>query len=1029
MADENIIIKVEDQVSTGPAAKLREIAAEARTAFSALERLQKELNSLNASGLQKITTQAKAATKALQDNALASQRLATEQQRTATQAQRLATEQQRTAQAATQVAEANARAQTAAQRLATEQNRTAKAFNDVGASADRASLAALRLQQAQAKAAGSGNAMERQAEALKRSLYPLYDAQQAHNEAVQRAFALYKAGAINVKTYTDAVNRSTEQLEAAKRGNDALESGLVKVGKGAELSRHHLLNLGFQLQDIGVSLASGQNPLVVLAQQGAQIAGIAGQAGVGLGTLARAAGAMLLPFLPLVAAVGAVVGGLQLLASETEKTAGLEKYARSLGLTSKEIKELDADTITFGDTLSGLWRTIDEKTGAGEFFSKIKDGAIKAFKNILGYAALTIQSLMALFSAGVDVLIEVWNRFPVGFKRPIAEAVNFGIESFERFVNFAIAGVNKIIDGLNTISAVKIDPFESIEFGRVSTEFQESSGKSLSQTFVDSYTTNLEQNKQATSQFISDWMKNTEQAAKDRIKKAVDEKNEGKADKAAESRAVALARVNAELSNEYDRLFMLKPEREAQAKFDQIEEQLLSKKIKLTQEEATAIKGKIKAIQDATIVQAEYDRIYEEATAPLREYTAVIEASRKLLDQGAISQQQYSQQLIKASETYRTAKDPLYQLNKELDEQLNLLNLLPGEREIEQQIMQISNDLLSKGVILSKEENEALREKLGLLQAVNAVSQEEANIYAQTVGARQQFLDQMQAIKNLRADSGSGFNSGDEARATAGLLEGMGINSDDLAVGMEARLSLYREYVDQLKALNEAKLISDQDYAAASMQIEIARQNFILDKAHGFFGNLAGLQRTGNKKLMAIGKAAAIAQAIIDTYKSANAAYAAMAGIPYVGPALGAAAAAGAIAAGMANVQAIQSQGEGFKVGGYTGNIGVNEVAGVVHGKEYVMDANSTARIGVDNLQALQSGAATVQNGPANKSGAASVNVGNQQPKAPDVKIPLTIVNVKSEEEARMYGQKDEQFILNTIEKYPTTVRRTIDQS
>ena len=46
----------------------------------------------------------------------------------------------------------------------------------------------------------------------------------------------------------------------------------------------------------------------------------------------------------------------------------------------------------------------------------------------------------------------------------------------------------------------------------------------------------------------------------------------------------------------------------------------------------------------------------------------------------------------------------------------------------------------------------------------------------------------------------------------------------------------------------------------------------------------------------------------------------------------------------------------GFKTGGYTGNGGVNEVAGVVHGKEFVFDAQSTKRIGVNNLKALQMG-------------------------------------------------------------------------
>ena len=59
------------------------------------------------------------------------------------------------------------------------------------------------------------------------------------------------------------------------------------------------------------------------------------------------------------------------------------------------------------------------------------------------------------------------------------------------------------------------------------------------------------------------------------------------------------------------------------------------------------------------------------------------------------------------------------------------------------------------------------------------------------------------------------------------------------------------------------------------------------------------------------GKAFAVIQATIDTYKGATAAYSSMAGIPYVGPALGAVAAGAAIAAGIANVKAITSAGSG----------------------------------------------------------------------------------------------------------------------
>lgn len=110
-------------------------------------------------------------------------------------------------------------------------------------------------------------------------------------------------------------------------------------------------------------------------------------------------------------------------------------------------------------------------------------------------------------------------------------------------------------------------------------------------------------------------------------------------------------------------------------------------------------------------------------------------------------------------------------------------------------------------------------------------------------------------------------------------------------------------------------------YAQKRVAIDRSRGTLQLDAASSLFGQLATLSTSHNKKMAAIGKAAAIAQAVIETYKSANEAYSAMALIPYVGPELGIAAAAAAVAAGLANVAAIRSQ----SVGGYS-------AGGLVHG-------------------------------------------------------------------------------------------------
>lgn len=73
-------------------------------------------------------------------------------------------------------------------------------------------------------------------------------------------------------------------------------------------------------------------------------------------------------------------------------------------------------------------------------------------------------------------------------------------------------------------------------------------------------------------------------------------------------------------------------------------------------------------------------------------------------------------------------------------------------------------------------------------------------------------------------------------------------------------------------------------------------------------GNAASLMQSSNAQQFKIGQGAAIAQAAINIPLSAINAYTSMSAIPIVGPALGVAAAAAAVAAGMMNIQKIKSQ-------------------------------------------------------------------------------------------------------------------------
>ncbi|RNC65692.1 hypothetical protein [Proteiniphilum sp. X52] len=88
-----------------------------------------------------------------------------------------------------------------------------------------------------------------------------------------------------------------------------------------------------------------------------------------------------------------------------------------------------------------------------------------------------------------------------------------------------------------------------------------------------------------------------------------------------------------------------------------------------------------------------------------------------------------------------------------------------------------------------------------------------------------------------------------------------------------------------------------------------------------------------------------VAQVIASTAVSAMEAFKAMAGIPVVGPALGAVAAAAAVAYGASQIAVAKQQRdaakEGYRTGGYTGRGDDRDEAGVVHRNEFVNTADA----------------------------------------------------------------------------------------
>lgn len=177
--------------------------------------------------------------------------------------------------------------------------------------------------QAQAKVIGFAQAIktaEQPTEAMARDLVLAETALERAGLAMQRESTklaqlernLESAG-IDVRNLAAAENQLTASATRAAAAQSQLAAKTGGRGSFLGLNPHEMTNLGFQINDIVVSLASGQRPITVFAQQGAQI-----------GQIIPGAFSAIVRYIPQLAILGGVLitvaGAFASVAREAERT-------------------------------------------------------------------------------------------------------------------------------------------------------------------------------------------------------------------------------------------------------------------------------------------------------------------------------------------------------------------------------------------------------------------------------------------------------------------------------------------------------------------------------------------------------------------------------------------------------------------------------------------------------------------------------------------------------------------------------------
>lgn len=144
--------------------------------------------------------------------------------------------------------------------------------------------------------------------------------------------------------------------------------------------------------------------------------------------------------------------------------------------------------------------------------------------------------------------------------------------------------------------------------------------------------------------------------------------------------------------------------------------------------------------------------------------------------------------------------------------------------------------------------------------------------------------------------------------------------------------------MQKLQDFYDRGLVAEEDYQQAKKDIQEQADKERLDSYLKTLDDTTSNLKTALGENNALYKAAAITQTIIETYKGAQAAFSALAPIPIVGPALGAAAAAAAVAGGLARVGQIRSARE------QGGNLAAGQISTIAErGKpEVIMPAGAS---------------------------------------------------------------------------------------
>lgn len=333
-----------------------------------------------------------------------------------------------------------------------------KALSDVATGSDRAEIASKKLTATQESAARTQRAVAEanrvNTSALGQMAQAIAAADAAQRAAVastqklgaavQASAAQAKAASVSFNTFYDAAERDFATQYVGSMNKVVGVHGKA-VGSSKAMTQA-TLNLSRQFADVGVTAAMGMSPLMILIQQGPQIAdafSMAKTQGIGFSDIMRNMKGVIGPLIPIIAGVGAVlgvvVGGFALFEREIDKNT---KYATTWGDTWKATVHVVGDAIMNGPIGTGL-----------RWLTQAWNGALDTIVHI---TFETFTRIPAFISASYKTIVANWGNLPGAFEAIFVAAANAGVKAVAWMVNGNIRLLNKLLDAWSALGPVKI---------------------------------------------------------------------------------------------------------------------------------------------------------------------------------------------------------------------------------------------------------------------------------------------------------------------------------------------------------------------------------------------------------------------------------------------------------------------------------------------------------------------------------------------------------------------------------------------